>query len=70
MILETLTGRFLPQPTREQHGSQQHRATHRDIFARGALQAAAWLAGKPPGLYAIADLLGDAIGLDSAPRSR
>lgn len=47
-----------------------HRATHRDIFARGALQAAAWLAGKPPGLYAIADLLGDAIGLDSAPRSR
>ena len=47
-----------------------HRATHRDIFARGASQAAAWLAGKPPGLYAIADLLSDAIGLDSAPRSR
>ena len=47
-----------------------HRATHRDIFARGALQAADWLAGKPPGLYAIADLLSDAIRLDSAPRSR
>ena len=47
-----------------------HRATDRDIFARGALRAAAWLAGKPAGLYAISDLLGDASGLDSPPRSR
>ena len=47
-----------------------HRAMDRDIFARGALQAAAWLADKPPGLYVIADLLSDANGLDSAPRSR
>ena len=37
----------------------------RDIFARGALRAAAWLAGKPAGLYAISDLLGDVGGLDS-----
>lgn len=43
-----------------------HRARDRDIFARGALQAAAWLAGRAPGFYAIADLLGDAVGLDSA----
>ena len=34
-----------------------HRAGNRDIFARGALQAAAWLAGKPPGLYPIDALL-------------
>ncbi len=47
-----------------------HRAMDRDIFARGALRAAAWLAGKPAGLYAISDLLGDVGGLDSPPRSR
>lgn len=35
-----------------------HRATSRDIFARGALQAAAWLAGRAPGRYRIRDLLG------------
>jgi 4-hydroxy-tetrahydrodipicolinate reductase len=35
-----------------------HRATDRTIFARGALRAAAWLAGRPPGRYALSDLLG------------
>jgi 4-hydroxy-tetrahydrodipicolinate reductase len=35
-----------------------HRATSRDIFARGALQAAAWLAAQGPGRYRIRDLLG------------
>lgn len=39
-----------------------HRATHRDIFARGALQAAAWLANQPAGFYTVSNLL----GLDSA----
>lgn len=34
-----------------------HRATNRDIFARGALHAAAWLAGRAPGRYRIADML-------------
>lgn len=47
-----------------------HRANDRDIFARGALRAAIWLAAKPPGLYAVSDLLGDAVGLDSTPQSR
>ncbi len=47
-----------------------HRAGDRDIFARGALQAAAWLARQPPGHYAIADLLGTAMALDSPGRSR
>ena len=34
-----------------------HRAESRAIFARGALQAALWLIGKPPGRYAMADVL-------------
>jgi 4-hydroxy-tetrahydrodipicolinate reductase len=34
-----------------------HRATNRDIFARGALECAARLHGKPAGRYAVADLL-------------
>lgn len=34
-----------------------HRALNRDGFARGALDAARFLAGKPPGLYTMADLL-------------
>jgi 4-hydroxy-tetrahydrodipicolinate reductase len=34
-----------------------HRATSRDIFARGALHAAAKLAGRTPGLYRLRDLL-------------
>jgi len=34
-----------------------HRATDRSIFARGALEAAAWLAGKAPGTHRIDDML-------------
>ena len=34
-----------------------HRATDRAIFARGALNAAAWLAGRPPGYYRMRDIL-------------
>lgn len=34
-----------------------HRATNRDIFARGALHAAAKLAAKAPGQYRLRDLL-------------
>lgn len=34
-----------------------HRATNRAIFARGALHAACWLIGKPPGLYSMRDVL-------------
>jgi 4-hydroxy-tetrahydrodipicolinate reductase len=34
-----------------------HRATSRDIFARGALHAARRLAGRPPGRYRLRDLL-------------
>jgi 4-hydroxy-tetrahydrodipicolinate reductase len=35
-----------------------HRATSREMFARGAVRAAAWLAGRPAGLYDMADVLG------------
>ncbi len=35
-----------------------HRASSREIFARGALRAAQWLIGKPPGLYSMQDVLG------------
>lgn len=34
-----------------------HRATNRDIFARGALHAARWIAGKPAGFYTMDDVL-------------
>jgi 4-hydroxy-tetrahydrodipicolinate reductase len=35
-----------------------HRATSRDVFARGALRAAEWLVEQPCGLYGMRDLLG------------
>jgi 4-hydroxy-tetrahydrodipicolinate reductase len=35
-----------------------HSAHTRDTFARGALRAAAWLIGRKPGLYTMADVLG------------
>ena len=35
-----------------------HRAASREIFARGALRAAKWIIGGPPGLYSMQDVLG------------
>jgi 4-hydroxy-tetrahydrodipicolinate reductase len=35
-----------------------HRATSRAVFAAGALRAARWVVGRPPGRYAIGDVLG------------
>ena len=35
-----------------------HRAESRAIFAKGAVKAALWLAGKPAGRYTMADVLG------------
>jgi 4-hydroxy-tetrahydrodipicolinate reductase len=46
------------------HGEQlelTHRAESREIFARGALRAAAWVVGKPAGLYSMQDVLGIAL---------
>lgn len=44
-------------------GSQEvltlsHTAIDRGLFARGAVAAAAWVLGKPPGLYSMRDVLG------------
>lgn len=44
-------------------GSQEtvtlsHKAIDRGLFAKGALTAAVWAAGKPPGLYSMSDVLG------------
>ena len=36
----------------------KHQAHSRDVFAHGAAGAAAWLAGKSAGWYALADVLG------------
>ena len=35
-----------------------HRATNRDLFARGAIRAARFLIGKAPGRYSMRDVLG------------
>jgi 4-hydroxy-tetrahydrodipicolinate reductase len=35
-----------------------HVATDRSIFARGAVRAALWAHGRPPGLYSMQDVLG------------
>lgn len=37
-----------------------HRATSRDVFAHGALRAAQWILGRPPGRYTLRDVLGSA----------
>ena len=41
-----------------EHVTLTHRAFARRVFATGAVRAALWLAGKPPGLYTMADVLG------------
>jgi 4-hydroxy-tetrahydrodipicolinate reductase len=35
-----------------------HKAASRETFALGALRAARWIVGKPPGLYGMEDVLG------------
>lgn len=35
-----------------------HRASSRETFARGAIRAALWVVGKPPGVYGMSDVLG------------
>ena len=35
-----------------------HKASSRETFAVGALRAASWIIGKPPGLYSMEDVLG------------
>ncbi len=35
-----------------------HKASSRDTFAQGALRAAKWVVGRPPGIYSMQDVLG------------
>ena len=35
-----------------------HKASSRDTFANGALRAAQWVVGRPPGIYDMQDVLG------------
>jgi 4-hydroxy-tetrahydrodipicolinate reductase len=35
-----------------------HRATNRAIYAKGAVRAARWVVGRPPGLYGLKEVLG------------
>lgn len=35
-----------------------HRATNRGIYSKGAIRAAQWLVGRPPGLYGMKEVLG------------
>jgi 4-hydroxy-tetrahydrodipicolinate reductase len=37
-----------------------HKASSRDLFARGALRAGSWLVGRPAGRYGLSDVLGGA----------
>ena len=41
-----------------EHLELTHRATNRGIYSKGAVRAALWLVGKPPGLYGIKEVLG------------
>jgi 4-hydroxy-tetrahydrodipicolinate reductase len=35
-----------------------HKASSRQVFAKGALRAVRWIVGRPPGLYSMHDVLG------------
>jgi 4-hydroxy-tetrahydrodipicolinate reductase len=41
-----------------EHIALSHRAFDRGVFAAGAVRAALWTAGRPPGLYTMRDVLG------------
>ena len=41
-----------------EHIALTHRAFDRRAFATGAVRAALWAVGRPPGLYSMMDVLG------------
>jgi len=41
-----------------EHITLAHRSFDRRIYAEGAVRAARWLSGRPPGLYGMLDVLG------------
>ncbi len=46
-----------------------HEAQTRNVFARGALAAAHWLAGQPAGLYTMADVMSAGVATVTEPAS-
>jgi 4-hydroxy-tetrahydrodipicolinate reductase len=46
-----------------------HKASSRELFARGAVKAVLWAAGKSPGLYSMKDVLGFSVGAQAAGNS-
>jgi 4-hydroxy-tetrahydrodipicolinate reductase len=44
--------------SRDEHIALTHRAFDRRVFASGAVQAAGWAMGRPPGLYTMLHVLG------------
>ena len=51
----------------DEHIALTHRAFDRRAFATGAVRAAIWLRGQPPGLYSMQDVLGmNALGMSPA----
>ncbi len=50
--------------TRGERIELAHRATDRDVFARGAVTAARWIAGRASGRYSLADVLAPVAGAE------
>jgi 4-hydroxy-tetrahydrodipicolinate reductase len=40
-----------------------HKASHRRVFAAGAVRAASWVKGRPPGLYSMRDVIAATSGV-------
>lgn len=53
--------------TRGERIELTHRATDRDIFARGAVAAALWIADRPAGKYVFADMLVGRMNMQAMP---
>lgn len=52
----------------EEHVTLSHTSSSRDAFARGALEAAAWIVLQRPGLYGMSDVLADGLRGSEAGR--
>lgn len=52
--------------TRGERIELSHSATDRDVFARGAVTAARWIAGRAAGCYSLTDILASVAGAEPA----
>jgi hypothetical protein len=58
LLVETPAGRVLVETGIGERLELTHRATDRGIYSKGAVRAALWLVGRPPGLYGMKEVLG------------